>query len=430
MFVRIVRESLVRKRGRKLVAGLAVALGATVATATIAIAVGIGDKVNRELRSYGANIEALPRGRNLKVTAGGVEYQAAAASSYLNEQDLAKLKSIFWANNILAFSPFLTIPARIQNKNNERATSCDLVGAWFEKDVLMESGAAFHTGARQLSPWWKVDGRWPEAGECLIGTGLAEKAGLKPGDVISIQPRAAGAPVRAEISTVSGILTTGSVEDNEIITHLEAAQNLAGLTGKVDRVEVSALTNPEDSFARRDPSTLSPEEYERWSCTPYPHSVAHDVERVLEGSEARPVLRISQTEGTLLGKINLLLALVAVAALAAAVLGVASTMMTTVLERRSEIGLLKAIGASDSSVTGIFMAEAAILGLGGGMAGLVFGYGMAQLVAHTVFGSSIAMNPVVVPLVLAVSVAVAFAGSLIPMRTALKFDPSIVLRGQ
>src|SRR5215467_4257260 len=107
MFTRIVRESLVRKRRRKLMAVAAIALGATVGTAMLAVALGVGDKVNRELRSYGANIEAIPRQRALTVDSGGVQYHAAAPQAYIDESDLPKLKSIFWSNNILSFAPFL-----------------------------------------------------------------------------------------------------------------------------------------------------------------------------------------------------------------------------------------------------------------------------------------------------------------------------------
>jgi len=188
-----------------------------------------------------------------------------------------------------------------------------------------------------------------------------------------------------------------------------------------------ALHN-EDAFARRDPTTFSPEEYERWSCTPYARSIAHDVERALTNVEAHPVLRISQTEGAVLSKIDLMMLLVALAALTAALLGVASTMTTTVLERKSEIGLLKAIGASNLDVTMIFLAETGLVGMIGGLAGLGLGWGLAQIVARSVFGSAIEISAVLAPMVIVVSIAVAFIGSALPLRRALRFEPSVVLR--
>jgi len=266
-------------------------------------------------------------------------------------------------------------------------------------------------------------------GECLVGVRLMELLNARAGDEISLRGIARdGSPVEARLR-VSGILATGSDEDRSIVAELDAAQRLSGQQGKAGRIEISALTNPEDNLARRDPATLSPEEYERRSCTPYPSAVANDIEKVITGSEARAVRRISETEGSLLSRINAMLLVVALAALAASVLGVASTTMTTILERKSEIGLLKAIGASNLGVTTIFLAESMVTGLCGGVAGLATGYGLAQVIARTVFGSGIGMSPVLMPLILAISLVVAFVGSAIPLRTALRLGPTDVLRG-
>jgi putative ABC transport system permease protein len=429
MFIRIVKESLIRKRKRKIVAVVSVMLGAAIATAVLAIGLGIGDKVNRELRAYGANIQVLPRDRSIQVTSGGVQYQAAAAGSLLDEQDLPKLRTIFWANNILAFAPFLEVPVTARNSSASGPEfETNLAGTWFEKSVQGDTGDAIVTGVKHLAPWWKVDGRWPETGECLVGARLMEFLKARPGDDLSLQSVARGGfPVEARLK-ISGTLTTGSDEDRSIIADLETAQRLSGQQGKVGRIEISALTNPEDSLANKDPATLTPMENERRSCTPYPGAVAADIEKVIAGSEARPVRRISETEGSLLTRINLMLLLVAVAALAAAVLGVASTTMTTVLERKSEIGLLKAIGASDLGVTSIFLAESTITGICGGILGLAAGYGLAQVIARTVFGSSVPLSPILAPIIVAISLIVSFAGSSIPLRTALRLGPTDVLR--
>jgi len=429
MFIRIVKESLIRKRRRKLVAVASVMLGAAIATAVLGVGLGVGDKINHELRAYGANIEVLPRDRSIQVTSGGIQYQAAAAGNLLNEQDLPKLRSIFWSNNILAFAPFLAVPvkARATSQGGDE-TRANLIGTWFEKNVPGDNGSAFRTGVKQLSPWWKVDGRWPANGECLVGVRLIQTLKASAGDDLLIESTDRdGSSIEARLK-ISGILSTGSDEDRSIIADLGTAQRLSGQEGRVGRIEISALTNPEDSLARRDPETLSPQEYERWSCTPYPSAVAGDVEKVISRSQARPVRRISETEGSLLSRINLMLLLVALAALAAAVLGVASTTTTTVLERKSEIGLLKAIGASNLGVTSIFLAEAAITGLCGGIAGLALGYVLAQLVARSVFGSGVPMSPVLAPVILAISLVVVFAGSAMPLRTALRLGPTEVLR--
>src|SRR5262249_6485332 len=270
-----------------------VMLGASIATAVLGVGLGIGDKVNHELRAYGANIEVLPRDRSVQVTSGGVQYQAAAAGSLLNEQDLPKLRSIFWSNNILAFAPFLevAVKARVTARPSDEAQA-NLIGTWFEKNVTGDTGAAFLTGVKRLTPWWKIDGRWPSEGEGLIGVRVAQALKAVPGDDLLLQSTTRdGSSIEARLR-VSGILSTGSDEDGSIIADLGTAQRLSGQEGRVGRIEISALTNPEDNLARRDPATLSPQEYERWSCTPYPGAVAGDIEKVIAGSEARPVRRI------------------------------------------------------------------------------------------------------------------------------------------
>src|SRR5215470_3335668 len=133
MFIRIVKESLIRKRRRKLVAVASVMLGAAIATAVLGVGLGVGDKINHELRAYGANIEVLPRDRSIQVTSGGIQYQAAAAGNLLNEQDLRKLRSIFWSNNILAFAPFLDVSVRARiPADSGNGVQANLIGTWFE----------------------------------------------------------------------------------------------------------------------------------------------------------------------------------------------------------------------------------------------------------------------------------------------------------
>src|SRR5262245_25789110 len=218
MFTRIVKESLIRKRRRKIVAVASVMLGASIATAVLGVGLGIGDKVNHELRAYGANIEVLPRDRSVQVTSGGVQYQAAAAGSLLNEQDLPKLRSIFWSNNILAFAPFLAVSvrARIPARGGDDV-QVNLIGTWFEKNVTVDNGAAFLTGVKRLTPWWKIDGGWPSQGEGLIGVRLAQALKAGPGDDLLLQSTTRdGSSIETRLR-VSGILATGSDEDRRII---------------------------------------------------------------------------------------------------------------------------------------------------------------------------------------------------------------------
>src|SRR5947207_8898990 len=107
MFVCLVYESFRRQKRRKLLAGIAITLGVCVATAMIAVATDIGDKINRELRSIGANLIVTPQEDSLDVEIGGVNLKPPSDGAYLNEADLRKIKGMFWRHNIVGFAPML-----------------------------------------------------------------------------------------------------------------------------------------------------------------------------------------------------------------------------------------------------------------------------------------------------------------------------------
>src|SRR5215468_9055495 len=109
MFARLLYESFRRQKRRKLLAAVAITLGMTVATAMIAVATDIGDKINRELRSYGANLLVTPQEDTLDVEIGGVNLKPPRDGNFLSEADLPKIKGTFWRHNIVGFSPMLPV---------------------------------------------------------------------------------------------------------------------------------------------------------------------------------------------------------------------------------------------------------------------------------------------------------------------------------
>lgn len=420
MFLLLIRESFARRTRRKLLALVAVALGISVAVATVSVSLDVGDKLNRELRRYGANIAVMPQADTLPLEIGGVDARPVAEGNYIREADLPKLKSIFWKHNILGFAPFFYLPVRVGGRD------AVLMGTWFEKEVPTADGS-FATGVRTINPWWRVEGQWVRDDEeaCLVGVTLAARLAVQPGSTVELETSAArlALPVR-------GLLSTGGAEDEQIVAPLTLAQRLAGRLGEVRRVQVSALTNPEDEFGRRDPETMTPAEYDRWYCTPYVSSIARQIKEVLPGTEARPIRQIAQTESTILNKIRLLMLLVTLAALAAAALAVSSTLTATVIERKTEIGLMKAIGASDVMVGWIFLAEAALIALSGGVMGFFGGIGLAQLVGLTVFQAPIQPKFILLPVAVVLSLMVALGGSWWPLERAARYEAAQVLRGE
>jgi len=416
MFPRLVFESFRRQKRRKLLAGAAITLGVAVATAMIAVATDIGDKMNRELRTIGANILVTPQEDTLDVEIGGVNLKPASDGAYLNEADLPRIRGTFWHHNIVGFSPMLPVNVAL---NGESVT---LLGTYFAKPLSFGKDD-FVTGVRITHPFWRVEGDWPadSSQDVLAGSRLAAKLGLKQGSQVEL----AGAQRR-----VSGILSTDGAEDDEIVAPLGLAQQILGRPGAVRRIYVSALTKPEDALGRRDPKTMSGPLYDRWYCSPYASSIAFQLQEVIPHSHAEQIRQIAQNEGAVLSKIEGLMLLVTLAALLASALAVSAAMATAIFERRNEVGLMKALGAGNFAVAALFFAEAALLALSGGIVGFAAGALLAQQIGRAIFDSQITIQPVLLPLILVIAVIVTFAGSAAAIRRAVKFDPVYALRGE
>jgi putative ABC transport system permease protein len=416
MFVRLVYESFRRQKRRKLLAGAAITVGVAVATAMIAVATDIGDKISRELRSYGANLVVTPQEDTLDVQIGGVNLKPPGDGAYLNEADLPKIKGMFWRNNIIGFSPMLPVNA------DAGAQNVTLLGTYFSRHLTFGK-QGFTTGVRATHPWWNVQGAWPkdDSQDVLVGEALAAKLGGKPGDSIQIS---------GQSHHIAGILSTGGEEDHQIVAPLPLAQQILGRSGAIRRVYVSALTKPEDELARRDPKTMSPAMYDRWYCSPYAQSIAYQLQEAIPHSHAEMIRQVAQSEGTVLSRIKGLMLLITLAALIASALAVSSAMATAIFQRRTEVGLMKALGASRAMVAVLFFFEAMLLALIGGLVGFAGGTLLARQIGRTIFGSNIMVEPVLLPLILLVAIIVTFAGSAAAIVRAMNFDPVYALRGE
>jgi putative ABC transport system permease protein len=425
MFFRLLFESFRRQKRRKTVALLAIALGMSVATAMIAVGAGIGDKVSQELRSTGANLLVTPIEDTLDVNLGGVDLKPASEGSLIGESDLPKMKGVFWGHNILGFAPFLT--KQVTFAKQGQTFSAALIGTYFAQP-LSYGKEAFTTGVRSVNPWWKVEGEWPpdyagwpqDQPQVLAGVKLAAQDGISVGDVIEV----GGRKLR-----VSGILNTGASEDTAIVAPLHIVQQLLGRPNVVNRVMVSALTKPEDAFARRDPSKLSPADHDRWYCSPYANSIAFQIREALPNVRVEQIRQVEQNQGKVLSRVSGMMMLLTLAALIASALAVSAAMAGTILERRHEVGLMKSLGASNAAVASLFLSEAALMAVAGGSLGFVAGAFMAHRIGQSIFGSTISVHPVVLAVVICTALVVTFLGTAGAVRKAISFDPAVVLRG-
>ncbi|MBI2387810.1 MAG: ABC transporter permease [Elusimicrobia bacterium] len=427
MFLAMVRQSFLRGRRRKALAVATIILAASLITALMNLSIGVGDKMAKEMKSYGANITVAPNSESISLDIDGVDFNPLKGQVFLEERDLPKIKDIFWHNNIIGFAPFLKVAAEVAGADGP----VPLLGTRFDVPLLLSEDEEFRVGVRAINPYWQVRGRWPEDEDragVLAGAELARRLRLDVGSRIAVRM-----PGAERLVTVNGILHTGGPEESFLVAPLPLVQELASLPGKIQNVSVSALTVPEDRLSRRTRNgsdALDALEYDLWYCTAYVSSIAHQIEEAIPNSTVRPIWQVAASEGTVIKKLQLLMLVVTVAVFIASGLGISSLMITTIMERSREIGLMKALGASEAEVHLLFLAESVVVGGVGGLLGCAGGAALSQVIGLSIFGSTVAFNPVAVPVGVAVSVLIALAGSLMPARLISRLHPAEVLHGR
>ena len=409
MLIRILKNSFLKRPKAVFLVFLSIAMGAAVATAFLGIAGEVSHKMALELRSYGANILLEP--------------SAVEGGGFLREEDLPKIKSVFWKYNITGFTPYLFGLAEFSaGAHRERGV---VSGTWFSKELEVPGEDTSTQGIKGIAPWWEVNGRWPEAAdEAIVGASLAKRLQLAPGSEVTTTVRG-----RSQRFTVCGVVTTGGFEEEQLFAPLVTVQELLQQQGRVSRVLVSALTVPMDDFGRKDPNTMTKEEFEKWYCTAYVTSIAKNVEEVMAGSRAKPIWQIASAEGALLTKLNSVMLLLTLLALGASATAVSTSLMASIAERSPEIALMKAVGADRFQVSAIFIGETLVISLLGGVLGYLIGDQLAQLISRLVFNSTIVSPLWLFPTALISAFVVALAGSVAPLRRALLIEPVRVLKG-
>ncbi|MBQ8091833.1 MAG: ABC transporter permease, partial [Pyramidobacter sp.] len=203
MFWRMILRTLSRQKSKMLMIAFTVVLGVSLSTAMMNVMLGVGDKVNRELKVYGANITVRHKEAALMNDLYGLSEGLGVTDKFLHEDDVLKLKSIFWGLNIIDFAPMLDGRATV---NGEEVP---VVGTWVEKHATLNTGEEVNTGLKALRNWWHrgFAGEWLGENDdafVMAGSLLAERLKLNVGDSVTLTHNGVEKKV-----TVKGIFTDG-----------------------------------------------------------------------------------------------------------------------------------------------------------------------------------------------------------------------------
>lgn len=357
---------------------LAAALGAAVLVAMFNLYLDMEAKMGRELRAYGANVVLVP-GREQQV---------------LEWPRLRTVLGSLPGQVLTGAAPFLY----------------GVVSAGRPEEVILRPGGrALLVGTdmeelAKVKPYLSVSGQWPEAdSEVLVGVELATALRLAAGEAVVLHTPAG----KEGVYRVAGVVASGGEEDDQILMPLAAAQAFLERSGQVDGAWLSVLGRGQEL-----------DSIKQFLSAGYP------------GLEVTVAGQVARSEGNVLASLSTLIYLLGATMALATLLCLLTSMVTAMNERREEIGLKKALGATAWDVRLEFLVEAAILGLTGGLAGLGAGWVLTRMIGELVFGSPLVFRWPAVPLTLVITAAITLLAASGPVQRLVTIRPALVLRGE
>ena len=378
MFSRLLWKLLRGSSGRLVVAILALVSGGMVISALLNLEFDIERKLTQEFRMLGANLVISP-GHDTQIT-------GAAPAALMNESEAFAAIQNLKDPAVVAAVPFLYIV--------ERADDTPVVVAGTKMEDLPK-----------LEPAWRIEGQWTSSREyqipCVVGRNVAQQLHLALNSPLHLSYVGKTAQL-----TVVGIVDAGGAEDNQVFLQLPEAQSLAALPGQIGLAQLSV---------RGTAKSIS--------------DYAARLATALPAYEVRPIRQVTEAEGDLLNRIRLLIVSMVLLILVLTALCVLATMAALAMERRQDVGLMKALGGSIARIVALFMAEVGMLGAAGGFVGAILGIELSRWMGQRVFGTAISVRWEIFPLTIALMVAVALAGAL-PLRLLGKVKPAVIFRGE
>jgi len=410
MFWRILRRSLFANRGRLLVILLALGAGAAITAALLNLQVDAKRRMTTEFRSFGANVLLTPAGQD-NSPLGGDTFESSVYERIpkKNEGDLISKAALLYGTAMAAADDQTTAPSNPQKGMLVVVTGYEWYGGdlsdIFPSSIVAGGGSGRHdvVGAldregRARQTGWK---RIPGPAGCDLGETLAKKLSARVGQDVSIWKDSLGLSCN-----VRSIRRFGSPEDSQLFISLAKVQRLFE---QPDRVSAIALNVPGN-----------------------PKSVASYISRLqasLPSVAVGPVRQFTEVQSKVYGKISGILTATVVVVLVLTALCVMAAMTNVAMERKNDVGLMKAIGGSVRRVLRLFLAEAALLGLAGGLLGAAAGILISMALGKAVFGLAARPRLIVYPVSVALTVVVAILAAF-PLRRLVHIRPASVFRGE
>ena len=425
--IKIMIHSIFRNKRHSLLIGVTTIIGITLSVSMLSTMLGIQEKINLELKSYGANIEVTPKTTEIISDLYGTKKHMKQRDSFINEKDIIKVKSMFWGFNILDIAPYLITSVQIDQTHQP----VEMVGTWFNKKLTLTNNDTMVTGLPKIKKWWAIEGNWLKDNDLtglLVGEGMAKNKNWQIGDIIVLK----GTETEKKLE-IKGIFHSGEGDDQRLFVNLRVAQQLSGNTGKVSKFDVSALTTPDNELAKKaaiNPNQLTVKEREIWYCTAYASSIAYQIQEVMPDVVAKPVRRIAESEGKVLEKNKLLLLFVSIISVLGAAVGAANLVSVTLMSRNIEVGLKEALGITMGMLCWELLSSIFLINCVAGVIGFILGQGVTQIIGHIVFGSGVPFSIYSVPLTIGLILFISVIGSIPTIHYLRTFNPADVLHGR
>jgi putative ABC transport system permease protein len=381
----IVFKDIIRRKKRIFYAALGVVIGTMTVIGVLNIARAGESKIYSQLEKYGANLTVIPSINNIDTNLGNLNLgTVSVGDNYIDESNLPKIREI--TDGLIRKARNITDPGNIATIAPTLYINTKINGA----NVI--TAGVDPVSERNIKSWWEIaDGKYLSgSNEAMIGAVTAQVLKLKTGDQINLN----GTNV-----TVTGILKeTGSGEDYYVYVPLATLQTAYNKAGLISSIDIRALCN---------------------GCPV--ETIAAQLNSGVPGIRATAVKQIANTEMDMVQKVNKMMLALAGITLLIGIFGVVNTMMASVHERTKDIGIMRAVGASRNQIIMVFIFEALVIGIIGGVFGYLAGTALAYGIGPLIFdGATIHFLPLYLPISLALSVAIAVIATLYPAFNATK----------